>query len=142
MPHRRIDIDALTLFERDRIVEFAVHLDPPLDDEDELLPLVADEFAELAGAARADAGDDGEHPFLPQIGAKIVIIVIVGCDAHRLFLRADAAAARDARRALLLALGEKIRHADVESLAELLELIVAQGQPVVLDLRQRRHGDT
>src|SRR3546814_15530367 len=43
--------------------------------------------------------------------------------------------------ARFLSLGEQVGHADVEPPAELLELVVTQRQPVVLDLRQRRHGD-
>ena len=37
-----------------------------------------------------------------------------------------------------LALGEQVRHADAELLAELQQLVVGQGEPVVLDFRQGR----
>src|SRR3546814_8077709 len=47
----------------------------------------------------------------------------------------------DARRRVVAAFGEQVRHADVQALAELLELVVAERQPVVLDLRQRRYRD-
>src|SRR3546814_6577950 len=61
--------------------------------------------------------------------------------SHRRIERADAAPAGDARRRVVAAFGEQVRHADVQALAELLELVVAERQPVVLDLRQRRYRD-
>ena len=39
---------------------------------------------------------------------------------------------------LVLRFGEQLGHADAESLAQLLQLVVGQGQPVVLDLGQGR----
>ena len=98
---------------------------------------MADELAEFARAVGADAGDDRDHAFLAQVGAQVMIVVVVSGDAHRLIDRSDAAAAGDARRAVALILGEQVRHADAESLAELLQLVITQRQPVMLDLRQR-----
>ena len=39
-------------------------------------------------------------------------------------------------------LGEEFRHAHPQSLAQLLELVEAQGQPVVLDLREGRERNS
>src|SRR3546814_9981384 len=83
MAHRRIDIDAFARFERDGVVEFAVHLDPPFEDIDEFLALMAHQVAELARAMGADAREDRDHPLLPQVGAEVMIVVIVGGHAHR-----------------------------------------------------------
>src|SRR3546814_2435721 len=71
MAHRRIDIDAFARFERDGVVEFAVHLDPPFEDIDEFLALMAHQVAELARAMGADAREDRDHPLLPQVGAEV-----------------------------------------------------------------------
>src|SRR3546814_7472853 len=98
-----------------------------------------DQLAYFALAVGADGLQDQGHPLLAQIVSEIMIVVIVGGYARGAIDRGDAAAPGNARRAILLFLGEQVRHANLESLAQLLELVVTQRQPVVLDLRQRRN---
>src|SRR3546814_9416653 len=89
MAHRLIDINALADVERDGIVKFAVHLDPSFEDVDEFFALVVDEFTELACAVRADACQDRDHALLAQVGAQIMIIIIVGGHARGAIDRGD-----------------------------------------------------
>src|SRR3546814_9981764 len=96
-----------TLFPYTTLFRSAVNLDPPFQDIDEFLALMAHQLAELARAMGADAGEDRDHPLLPQVGAQIMIVVIVGGDAHRRIERADAAPAGDARRRVVAAFGEQ-----------------------------------
>src|SRR3546814_7401480 len=83
---------------------------------------MAHQVAELARAMGADAREDRDHPLLPQVGAEVMIVVIVGGHAHRRIERADAAAAGDARRRVLAAFGEQVRRSE-EHTSELQSLM-------------------
>ena len=55
---------------------------------------VRDQIAEFLRALCTDARDDRDHPFVAQVGAKVVIVVIVGCHLNRVLDRPDRAPAR------------------------------------------------
>ena len=141
MPHGGIEVDRGPLLQHDRIVKFGVDDHAALQDVDILLAGVADEVAELLRALGADLGDDRDHPLAAQLGAQVVIVVVGRLHPHRPLDRPQAAARGHRRRADAVGLGEQLRHPQSEPLAELLQLVVGQRQPIVLDLRQGRDRD-
>src|SRR3546814_20506850 len=101
-----------------------MNLNPSLEHVDQLLALVADELAELLGRARADPGDDRDHPLPAKLRAQIVIIVIRRVDPKRVLDAADAAACRDLGLLALTRLGYQSCHTNVQPLAQLLDLLI------------------
>lgn len=133
--HRRIEIDTLAFAQHDRVMEFGVNLDFTFDDIDEFFAVMLDQITEFAGTVRANTSENWNHVFLAQVGAKIVIIVIISCDPHRIVDGSDATTTGHAGPAIFLIFCEKVRHPDVQALTELLQLVVAQREPVMLHLR-------
>jgi len=62
--------------------------------------------------------------------------------ADGIFDPADAAARGHGRLDAHGRISEQLRNADIEPLAQLHQFVVSQGQSIMFDLRQRRHGDT
>ena len=139
--HVRIDVDRLAGLERDRVVELRVDLHAAFDDVDVLLAGVVHELAELGDAARADAREHRDHALAAQLGAQVVVVVVLGVDADRAVDAPDTAPRGHRRVGHGIALGEQLGHADVEPMAELLQLVVRQREAVVLDLGERRDRD-
>ena len=102
---------------------------------------MVDQLAELLRSLGPDLGDHRDHPLPAQFGAEVIIIVVRRLDAHRAVERAEAAARGHRRRRLVLDLGEQLGHAHAEAAAQLLQAVVGQCEPVMLDLRQRRDRD-
>ena len=139
MAHARIDVDRLAGIERDRIVEFGGDDNLAAQHEHEFLAGVMDEVAEFLLGLGTDLGYDRDHPLAPKFGAQIIIVVVRGLDAHRISDVAKAATRGHGRRRVVVRLGEQVGHAHAQALAKLVQLVIGQRQPVVLDLRQRRH---
>jgi len=136
--HVRVDVDRLASLEDDRVVELGVDLDAAFDDVDVFLAGVVHQLAELGNAACTDAREHRDHALAAQFGAQVVVIVVLGVDADRA-VDAPEAAARGHRRVRHdVALGEQLGHADVQPLAQLLQLVVRQREAVMLDLGERR----
>src|SRR5690606_22063036 len=68
----------------------------------------------------------------------VVVIVVPGVDAYRGVSGADTAARHDGGCRVVLRFREQLRHAEVEPLAHLLQLVVSEGQAIVLHLGKRR----
>ena len=132
MAHVGIDVNRFADLEHDRIVKLRVHLGGTFENMDVFLAGVADQGAELGQAFCAYPGQYRDHALAAQLGAQVVVIVIRCIDADCIIDSTDAAASGDrCLRAALL--GEQFRHADVQALTELNQLVVGEGQAIVFD---------
>ncbi len=140
--HVGVDIHRLALLQHDRVVELGVHFHASFEDVDVLLARVAHQFAELLDALRMHAGKYRDHALAAQFRAQVVVVVVGRGDADRILDPADAAPCGHRRAGgLVLLFGEQLGHAQLQALAQLQQLVVGQGQAVVLDLGEGRQRD-
>ena len=134
MAHVRVDVHRLADIQHDRFVELGMHLGRAFEDVDVFLAGMADEVAKLGKATRAHARHHRSHVLAAQLRAQVVIIVVGRVDADRILDAADTASRGD--RVLVPGSGfsEQLRHAHAKPLADLQQLVVGQGQAIMLDL--------
>ena len=78
MAHGAVDVDAAARLQPHRGVVVCVHLDRPVEDEDELLARMAQQRAEIGDVAGLHRGQHGHHPLPLQLGAEIEVVVVLG----------------------------------------------------------------
>ena len=142
--HGAVDVHGLAGREDGRLIDLGVDLDAAAQDVDELLAGVGAHAAELDDRAGADGDQDRHHRLVGEVGAEVAVVVVRGGDQQALAAAGDAAAGGDHRRrgGRDSRVGaEQGGDVDLQTLAELHQLVVGQRQLAVLDLGQGRDGN-
>src|SRR5882672_4739947 len=138
--HRTVEIRRVTGREQERCIEFRMDFDFPLEHVDELLAGVSHQLAELLDGPGAQLADDGDELLSRDIRAQVKVIVIGRRYELAVALAVDAAPPADGgRRRRPTHRRKELCDVDAEPLAQANELVIGEREPVVLDLRQRRH---
>ncbi len=115
-----------------------MHLDTALEHVKKLLAGMTHQLAEFLQRSGAHARHQRNHALLAQLGAQKEIFIVARVHVNGTLQGPHAAPGHRPAFRLLATGREQLRHPHFQPLADLLQLVIAERETVVLDFRERR----